>query len=225
MNLSRFVATVVLAAVATSNHAADPVVVALGDSITRGERAGVKKDETFAALLADRFKIEIANAGIGGERTDGALARLDKDILARKPKFVLVMYGTNDSFVDKGAKAPRLDVKTYRENLVSLVDRIRKSGAEPILLTEPRWAKDQKNGLGEDPNPLLERYVDACREVAKERGVPLVDHYRHWKEAEEKGTTLREWTTDGCHPNPRGHRELADRIAPVLEKALKPAKK
>ena len=54
----------------------------------------------------------------------------------------------------------------------------------------------------------------ACRVVAKEHTVPLVDHYKHWTDAEAKGTVLREWTTDGCHPNPRGHKELADLIAP-----------
>ncbi len=205
----------------TSVGAAEPVaVVTLGDSITRGVRTGVKEDETFAALLADRLKINVANAGIGGERTDGALARLDKDVLARKPKVVLVMYGTNDSYVDKGATEPRLTVDKYRENLVSLVEAIRKNGGEPILMTEPRWAKGEKNGLGEDPNIRLEKYVEACRAVAKEKKVALVDHYKRWKDAESKGTVLRDWTTDGCHPNPRGHKELADLIEPVLKKAL-----
>lgn len=209
----------VLLLLTTTASAAD--VVSLGDSITRGERSGVKKEETFSSLLAARLKVDVANVGIGGERTDGALVRLEKDVLARKPKVVLVMYGTNDSYVDKGAKLPRLSVKQYHENLVSLVGKIRMGGAEPILMTEPRWAKNQKNGLGEDPNGLLEEYTDACRAVAKEHKVPLVDHYKHWKDAESKGSVLYDWTTDGCHPNPRGHEELANLIEPVLKKALK----
>lgn len=196
-------------------------VVSLGDSITRGERTGVKKEETFSSLLASRLKIEVVNAGIGGERTDGALARLDKDVLAKKPKVVLVMYGTNDSYVDKGAKEPRLTVKQYRENLVSLVGKIRKAGAEPILMTEPRWGVGEKNGLGEDPNLRLEEYVKVVRDVAREHKTPLVDHYKHWRDSEAKGTVLRDWTTDGCHPNSRGHKELADLIEPALKKALK----
>jgi lysophospholipase L1-like esterase len=204
-----------------SGPAADPAVMSLGDSITRGERTGVKKEETFSALLAAKLKVDVANVGIGGERTDGALARLDKEVLAKKPKAVLIMYGTNDSYVDKCAKEPRLTAKQYRENLVSLVAKIRKAGAEPILMTEPRWAKGEMNGLGEDPNGKLEEYVEACRAVAKELKVPLVDHYKHWKDAEAKGTVLRDWTTDGCHPNVRGHQVLADLIEPVLKKTLK----
>ena len=213
-------ASFILLFVAGSAAAADPVV-ALGDSITKGARTGVKEDETFASLLAARLKITVANSGIGGERTDGALARLEKDVLAKKPRIVLIMYGTNDSYVDKGATEPRLTVEKYRENLVSLVDALRKNGAEPILMTGPRWAKGEKNGLGEDPNVRLENYVEACRAVAKEKKTPFVDHYKRWKDVEAKGTAIRDWTTDGCHPNPRGHKELADLIEPVLKKALK----
>ena len=57
-------------------------IVALGDSITKGMRDGVRPDETFAslaerALKADGIDAEVVNLGIGGERTDQALKRLD----------------------------------------------------------------------------------------------------------------------------------------------------
>jgi lysophospholipase L1-like esterase len=201
-------------------------VVALGDSITRGVRPGVKADETFAAILDERLaeqkvSAKVLNAGVGGERTDGALARLEKQVLNHKPKVVLVMYGTNDSYVDKGELKSRLSIEKYRENLEKLVDELRKNGAEPILMTEPRWAAGEQDGLGEDPNMRLARYLEVCRAVARDKKVRLVDHYQHWLEAEEKGTKLRDWTTDGCHPNPRGHREIADLIVPVLVEVLR----
>lgn len=223
MNLLRTLLTSVLLLTGSHLRAADPaVVVALGDSITRGERSGVKADETFAALLQAQSnqRWKVVNAGVGGERTDGALARLEKAVLAHKPAVVLVMYGTNDSYVDAGKKEPRLTVEQYRENLAKLVDAIRKGGADPVLMTEPRWAPDAKNGVGENPNVRLEKYAEVCREVARDKKTKLVDHYAHWKKAEAAGTKVREWTTDGCHPNPRGHRELADLIRPVLLTAL-----
>src|SRR5690606_8191551 len=40
--------------------------------------------------------------------------------------------------------------------------------------------------------------------------------------AESNGQNLREWTTDGYHPNPAGHRELAARMLPVLRGILNP---
>jgi lysophospholipase L1-like esterase len=201
------------------------VIVTLGDSITAGVRAGVRREETFPALLASRLEekkvtAKVVNAGLGGERTDGALARLEKAVLMLKPKVVVVMYGTNDSYVDKGAKDSRLSAVEYGKNLVALVERLRAARAEPILMTEPRWAMTAKDGLGENPNPRLEKFMAVCREVARDKKVVLVDHFARWSEAEKKGTKLEDWTTDGCHPNPRGHRELAELLIPAVEKVL-----
>ena len=89
-------------------------VVALGDSITKGVRTGVRPEETFAvlverALKADGIGAELINLGIGGERTDQALKRLDA-VFEQKPRVVTVMYGTNDSYVDRGATASRISV-------------------------------------------------------------------------------------------------------------------
>jgi acyl-CoA thioesterase-1 len=201
-------------------------IVALGDSITRGVRTGVKAEETYesqleASLRKGDVQTEVVNVGIGGERTDGALNRLDKDVLARKPRIVLVMYGTNDSYIDKGQKEPRLSVGQYRTNLKELVARLRKGGAEPILMTPPRWGDKAVNGAGECPNVRLEEYVKACRALAKETKTPLVDHFAHWSAAAKDGTDIGEWTTDQCHPNPRGHRELAEQIRPLVRDLLR----
>ena len=127
------------------------------------------------------------------------------------------MYGTNDSYVDRGATASRITRDEYRANLRAIVAGLLVRGIEPILMTEPRWADDAPpDGLGENPNVRLSPYMDACREVAAECRVPLVDHFTRWSEARSKGQALADWTTDGCHPNPRGHRELAAALLPAL---------
>src|SRR5436190_21317183 len=97
-------------------------VVTLGDSITKGVRPGVKANETFAAYLQDMLKdkgvkAEVINVGVGGEDTNGALGRLERDVIGRKPRLVAVMYGTNDSYVDKGKKDSRLTQEQFRRNL------------------------------------------------------------------------------------------------------------
>jgi lysophospholipase L1-like esterase len=207
--------------------AAEPTarIVTLGDSITKGVRTGVKPQETFAALLQAALKeqgreVEVTNVGIGGERTDQALKRLDK-IIALKPGIVTVMYGTNDSYVDIGKTQSRITVDEYRDNLMQIVKRLRKAGIQPVLMTEPRWGKTAKrNGVGEHPNLRLEKYMAACREVAKKMEVPLVDHFQIWTEAETAGKTIGDWTTDQCHPNPEGHRRLNQAIVPVVLKTL-----
>lgn len=216
----------VLSGAALTAQAAEPIVIiALGDSITKGVRPGVKTEETFVGLLAARCKekdlaVRFINAGVGGERTDGALKRLERDVLVHKPKVVLVMYGTNDSYVDRGKTESRLSIEQYRANLVKIVENLEKAGIKPVLMTEPRWAAGSKNGLGESPNDRLGKYMAACREVAKEKEIRLVDHFAHWSKAESRGVNIRGWTTDGCHPNPRGHREIADLIWPELIEVL-----
>src|SRR5262245_5979843 len=109
-------ARLILVFVLLSNvaRADEPVkVITLGDSITKGVRQGVKADETFAAYLQAMLKekgvkAEVVNVGVGGEDTGGALKRLEKAVITQKPKFVAIMYGTNDSYIDTGKKESRM---------------------------------------------------------------------------------------------------------------------
>ena len=119
------------------------------------------------------------------------------------------MYGTNDSYVDKGRNASRITVEEYRANLEKLVERLRAAGIQPVLMTEPRLGAGRRPSMaaGESPNVRLEKYMAVCREVAKEKRVPLVDHFRLWTERESRRQlTSARLTTDQCHPNPQGHR-------------------
>lgn len=201
-------------------------IVALGDSITKGTREGVHDEETFIALVQRQLSEQgldtrVLNLGVGGERTDQVLNRLEA-VFDQQPRWVTVMYGTNDSYIDQGQSSSRLSLETYRENLQQIVAQLLLHGIEPILMTEPRWAQDASvNGLGENPNVRLAPYMEACREVAEINRVPLVDHFADWTMQEQAGQKIREWTTDGCHPNPRGHRQIASHLMPTLIAALK----
>jgi lysophospholipase L1-like esterase len=44
----------------------------------------------------------VENLGSGGERTEQALKRLQRNVLSLAPRLVTVMYGTNKSWVDAG---------------------------------------------------------------------------------------------------------------------------
>ncbi|AGA27082.1 SGNH/GDSL hydrolase family protein [Singulisphaera acidiphila] len=203
-----------------------PRVLLLGDSITLGVRPGVAANQTFGGQLETMIKARgldasIINVGIGGERTDQALARLSEVLKANRPDIVLLMYGTNDSYVDFGRKTSRLAIDQYRKNYGELIERIEQTGAKTVLMTPPRWADDAPpNGLGENPNLRLEPFVELVRAIARERKRPLVDHYAVWSTARQNGVELMKWTTDGCHPNPDGHRAIAEEILPNLQPLL-----
>ncbi len=212
--------------VATATQPPATRIVTLGDSITKGVRSGVKADETFAAQLQPMLRekgveCEVTNAGIGGERTDQALKRFAKDVIAQKPRIVTIMYGTNDAYVDKGATEPRLTIDQYRDNLHQLVAELRKAGIDPILMTAPRWGdKSPPDGAGDHPNKSLEKYVEACRTVARETKTPLVDNFDHWSKTNATGFDIGQWTTDQYHPNPAGHKVIAELMLPVVRRVL-----
>jgi lysophospholipase L1-like esterase len=202
-------------------------VLLLGDSITRGARSGVAPTETFASQLQASLdkagtKVQVHNVGIGSERTDLALERLERDVLSQRPDVVTVMYGTNDSWVDKGREAARLTEAQYESNLNELVARLQQAGIAVVLMTPPCFGEENpRNGLGEDPNLRLRRYVAICRTVAAARGTALVDHFARWEERQRAGQRLQPLTTDGCHPNASGHADLAAALAPVVHAVLK----
>jgi lysophospholipase L1-like esterase len=207
---------------------ADPPtrIVVLGDSITRGVRLGVTEEDTFASMLQRDLRsagraIEVVNQGIGGERTDQALKRLESDVLARRPKVVVVMYGTNDSYVDKGQVESRITAQQFEDNLETIVQTLQRQHIKVVLMTEPRWGRAAAaNGAGEHPNLRLQQFMQRTRKLANAANLPLVDHFLHWTEAEKRGTDIGSWTTDQCHPNAAGHRQLADQLLAVMESLL-----
>lgn len=203
-------------------HADEISIITLGDSITKGVRPGVEPGETFSAQLQDSLtknglNVRVQNVGIGGERTDQALERLDKDVIALHPQLVTIMYGTNDSWVDKDRKESRITAEAYESNLRKIVKRLQDAKIQPVLMTEPMFGEDNpKNGAGEEANLRISRYMQLCRTVATEMKVPLVDHFAHWGAMQKRKQRLQAWTTDGCHPNPAGHKEMAHRITQLM---------
>jgi len=199
-------------------------IVGFGDSITKGVRPGVTAEQTFVAMLEKRLRdrkipAEVINLGVGSERTDLALKRFDQ-VLAQSPTHVLIMYGANDSYVDPDKTQPRVLIEDFKKNLIEMIERLRAEGIEPILMTEPRVAAGARNGVGEDPNVWLAKFMEVCREVAQAHGVDLVDNYAVWSAAERDGVDLNTWTTDRVHPNAIGHAKITDAIERVLVKKL-----
>jgi lysophospholipase L1-like esterase len=144
---------------------------------------------SFAVLLQTELRkqqigAEVVTAGIGGERTDQALKRLDRAVLALKPRIVLVLYGTNDSVVDRAQKEPRLSDEQSRDNMKELVTAVRKGGAQVSVMTPPRpGEKAAPNGVGENPDVRLEGYVEVYRALAREMKIGLVAHFAYWMKA------------------------------------------
>ena len=212
-------------------------VVAFGDSTT-APRAGVT---VYPDLLQEHWRahqppVRVVNAGVRGDHTEGALARMALDVLAHAPHVVVLRFGINDSAIDvwesPPARTSRVPLEKFRRNLIKMIDSVRAIDGVPILCTpNPLAWHAQTLGLyGKSPylpadvdgfNVTLREYVAAIRVIAKEYSVPLVDldvAFRHYvSEAMPPWDAL---LLDGMHPNDAGHRLAADCLIPVLDKTL-----
>ena len=199
-------------------------LVAFGDSVTEGVgHSGVTGETSYPEVLRRKLSavlgeaVEVVNAGVGGDVTSLALARMERDVLCHAPDCVLVMFGVNDAGYFRPpegfADTPRVDIRTYEENLREMVRRIRAAGAEPILLTPaPMGARYGYAGL--EPyrkyglNYLVARYAQVVRSVASEMGVPLVDVYTVF----EEHPRMEDFLPDGLHPGVEGQAFIAELV-------------
>src|SRR6185369_16988165 len=69
-------------------------IIAFGDSLTAGYGAGGGED--YPTRLSALIGEPVINAGVSGDTTASALARLDADVLSRDPRIVIVGLGGND---------------------------------------------------------------------------------------------------------------------------------
>jgi len=192
----------VLALAAAPAHA-EPVIVALGDSITSG--LGVAADEAYPARLEillrrDGYAYRVVNAGVSGDTTAGGLRRVDW-VLRAQPEIVILALGANDGLRGQSPK-------TTRANLEAIVARLTAAGAR-VLLAGMRMPPN----YGEEFTRQFEAVFPA---VARRANVALVPFLLDGVAADP---TLNQ--ADGLHPNAAGHRVIADRLWPHLAPLLK----
>ncbi|MCP4155156.1 MAG: hypothetical protein GY757_45950, partial [bacterium] len=167
--------------------------------------------------------VKTIREGISGENTIGALNRIQRDVIDKKPDWVTIMYGTNDAFIDtrnnKGT-TPRIPLEEFEVNLHRIVQILFKNNIKPILMTPipmgKFWAAHLEPYKTGDRNFKLREYAAAVRRVAGKEGIPLVDHFARWERWQKLGKNTESWLTDGLHPNPKGHRFMAQTIGRVL---------
>jgi len=171
----------------------DKVIVAFGDSLTRGY--GTPPGKNFVTFLSESVGIPIINSGKTGDTTADALVRLKEDVLDYHPDIAIVLLGANDFLSGYGEEV-------VQENIRTVIRKIKSAGSEVILV-----------GVYQDFNPKYEKVLEKLSWEEKVGGyVPNV-----------LGGILfrKDLLYDTLHPNERGHEIIADRILPALEKVLR----
>lgn len=167
------------------------VILAFGDSLTHG--TGASEETAYPAVLATLSGHTVINAGVPGDTTTTALQRLPTVLAEYKPRLVLLCLGGNDML----RKQPEA---TTENNLRLLVQTLRASGAEVVLIAVP------------EPK-LFGGAPDFYARVAKDMKLPLEDDV--FNEV-LKDNRLK---SDTIHANAAGYRVVAERLDAFLRKA------
>jgi lysophospholipase L1-like esterase len=179
-------------------------LVCFGDSLTANKNGYIK-------ILEDKLKkqkIKVINAGVGGDKTPAALARLHSDVIALKPDAVSILLGANDAAIGRGmwADEPRVEPAAYKNNLIWIIHLCRLAGIKKFSIATPAWQFEGK-ALG-NSGSVMPLYCIAAREAADEsqaRLVPLDAVFaQEWLTHGSRAKSGMLLTHDGVHMAPAG---------------------
>ncbi len=156
-------------------------ILCFGDSLTYG--TGASQGMDYPSQLSRLVGRPVIHAGVPGDTTATALERLDRDVLNRSPRIVLITLGGNDL-------KNRQDRDRAFRNLKTIVTSIQGRGALVILggLDVPIWGRGFEEGY---------------RKVADETGAILIPDILKGL----LGNPAR--MSDAIHPNDAGYGIMA----------------
>lgn len=194
-----------LLAVSSPALAAGPEVVALGDSLTAGY--GLSPDEGFVPQLqrwldAQGAEATVVNAGVSGDTTAGALARIDW-ALTPGAKAMIVTLGGNDLL--RG-----LPPEEARANLDAILMRADEAGL-PVLLV-PMAAP---GNYGPDYKAEFDAiYPDLAKAHGAILAQPFLAPILGQPDREAALSGLMQ--ADGIHPNAKGVALVVEALGPEV---------
>ena len=170
---------------------ADAVVLAFGDSLSFG--TGADEDESYPAQLERMIGRRVVRAGVPGEVTAQALARLPEALDEHAPRLLLLCIGGNDFL-------RRMGNEQAERNVRAMVKLARTRGIDVVLIgtPEPGFSISPPAfyaGIAAEYRLPYEGAIIA--EVLKDRGLKA----------------------DPIHPNARGYKLIAERLADTLKQS------
>jgi lysophospholipase L1-like esterase len=178
-------------------------IITFGNSLTVGYQSPSPQNPMGKPTPYGRFlkelignSVEIVIKGTSGELTGAMVIRLDRDVISKRPDYVIILGGSND--LGWGAHPSEI-----MRNLVTMYERARSASIQPISVTIPSIR-------GFDPlipprHVLNNLIIEYCQ--AKQQ--PFVDLFTATSEPE----TLRlaeKYSNDGLHLTTEGYRLLAE---------------
>ena len=172
-------------------------IVFLGNSITDGA-------EWFELFDGNP---NIKNRGIGGDDTDGVLARLD-EVTSSNPKQIFIMIGTNDLAYGK-------TVEYVIENYQIIIDRIQTaSPGTEIIMQAVLPVEDAIHYTR--PNASIRTINTQLKEISQLENIQYIDI--HTTFSDENGKLNKKYSIDGLHLNGAGYLLWKDILMNYIDK-------
>ena len=194
----------ILAASMPAAETTRKTIVVLGDSIAAG--SGVDLSEAFPSLLQQRIDekqlpYNVVNAGVSGDTTAGGVRRMPW-VLRQKIDVLVVELGGNDGLRGISPEETRANV----EKIIGLARE--KYPDVRIVLAGMQMPQN----MGAEYN---RKFRELYAAVAKEKKTELIPFL-----LEGVGGKPELNQPDRIHPNPDGHKIVADNVWSVLEPVL-----
>jgi lysophospholipase L1-like esterase len=180
-------------------------IVTFGDSLTVGYQSPTPQNPAggstpYGLFLKDFLGegVEVLTRGVSGEMTTDMAMRLDRDVLALSPDYVVILGGTNDL----GWGISPTEVMRH---LITMYERVRSEGIRLVSVSVPSI-----RGFDRfiPPRQALNRLI---AEYCRTKQQPFVDLFT--ATAEPASLRLAEpYSNDGLHLTTEGYRLLAELI-------------
>ena len=178
-------------------------VVFMGDSITDGWGRGNNGSTFFPGK-------PYVNRGISGQVTAQMLLRFYPDVIALKPKAVLILAGTNDI----GGNIGPVPLTTIENNLIAMTDMARANGIKVILASLTPVCDYHRPQTAARPPEQIDALNRWIKGYTEKNHLVYLDYFS--STVDDKGFFKAEITEDGLHPNAAGYRIMG----PLAEKAI-----
>ncbi|HEX6064932.1 MAG TPA: SGNH/GDSL hydrolase family protein [Longimicrobiales bacterium] len=180
-------------------------VVFMGNSIT----------EAWAKYFPTHFPGKpYIGRGISGQTTPQMLVRFRPDVLALRPRVVVILAGTNDIAGNTGPAT----LEMIADNITSMTELAQAHGIRVVLGSVlPAYDYPWKKGL--EPAPRIVALNAWLKQYAASAHAVYVDF--HTAMADERQGLRAELSPDGVHPNEAGYRVMGPLVEQAIAAALR----
>lgn len=196
-------------------------IVFFGDSITEaGVHPGGYITQMRDSLAAHKMSkaFELIGAGISGNKIYDLYLRLENDVLAKKPKIVIIYIGVNDIW-HKETHRTGTDADKFKKFYEAIIAKLHKQKIRVTLCT-PACIGERKAG-GNSLDAELDAYSQIIRDLAREKKCGLCDFRKAFTDYEAVHNTddlsSSILTTDGVHLNLKGNKLVAEMLLEEIQ--------